>query len=195
MRINKITMKKEKAKRLWREYCKVLRTREKDYQKEIKEIKACYYQLSKGRPIINIIDVFKKFGFNESFQPILAFSLAKERFIYFRQSDYQAPRGSADFTNGDDWNQKIFLHLPNDTFHKIRRNRSICLKTAVPIIPPKFLPKTLRGCYLLWEVEDWEKHIPRRDPILLKRIYGNLFAIMSGWSLTKVESMIIKGRV
>jgi len=193
MKIEKVTMPKERAKKLWREYCKTLKTREKDYKKEIKEIKQCYYQLSKGRPIINILDIFKKFGLNENHQPILAFAPAKERFIVFRQSAWGANRGLASFTS-EGWNYKTFLSLPDDTFPHLKRDRDCELRTSVPIIPPKFLPKTLRGCYLLWEVENWETLRPKRDPILLKKLSGNLYAVLATWNLTKIEAMIVSGR-
>ena len=194
MKIEKVTMPKERAKKLWREYCKTLKTREKDYKKEIKEIKQCYYQLSKGRAIINIVDVFKKFGLNELGQPFLAFAPAKERFVVFRQSTGASEAGRAVFTDEKYWDHETFLSLPENTFARIQRNNDYILKTSVPIIPPKFLPKSLRGCYLLWEVENWETLRPKRDPILLKKLSGNLYAVLATWNLTKIEAMIVSGR-
>lgn len=190
-KIEKVTMPKEKAKKLWREYCKTLKTREKDYKKEIKEIKQCYYQLSKGRAIINIVDVFKKFGLNELGHPLLAFAPAKERFVVFRQSTWSENRGNASFTS-EGWQYKTFLDL--NVFPHLKRDRDCELRTSVPLIPPKFLPKTLRGCFLLWEVENWETLRPKRDPILLKKLSGNLYAVLATWNLTKIEAMIISGR-
>jgi len=203
LKIEKVSMPREKARKLWREYCQVLKTKQKDYLKEIREIKACYYQLSKGRPILNIVDVFKKFGFNELSQPLLAFAPARERFVNFEQEAYHARAGIGRFTNGKRWTgngerwtgNKLFLYLPDGTFPKIQRNNGLNIRAPVPMIPPRFLPKTLRNCYLLWEVESWEKFTPKRDPILLKHISGNLYAVMAGWNLTKIESMIIRGRI
>lgn len=198
MKIEKVSMQRQKAKRLWQEYCQVLKTKQKDYLKEIKEIKACYYQLSKGRPLINIVDVFKKFGFNEKHEPILAFAPAKERFVRFTQGQYsESRRGEGYFKEDTDppsWKDKIWLSLPVDTFPRLERTMDLNIRTPVPIIPPKFLPKSLRGCYLLWEVESWETARPKKDPILLRKIHGNIYAIMSGWALTDVEAMIMKGR-
>jgi hypothetical protein len=196
MKIEKVSMQKEKAKKYWREYCKLLKTREKDYIREIKELKACYYQLSKGRPIINIVDAFKSAGVNEVGYPRLAFSPAKLRKIYFHQSIWNSKVGSGSFSDSPprSWDYKIILSLPEGTFPRKDIPQDIDLEAPVPVIPPKFLPRSLRNCYILWEVESWEKTKPKKDPILLKKISGNLYAIMCGWHLTKLEELIMRGR-
>jgi hypothetical protein len=196
MKIEKVSMQKEKAKKYCREYCKLLKTREKDYIREIKELKACYYQLSKGRPIINIVDVFKSAGVNEVGYPRLAFSPAKLRKIYFHQSTWDSKYGSGSFRDSPprSWFYKIILSLPEGTFPRKNIPQDIDLEAPTPVIPPKFLPRSLRNCYILWEVESWEKAKPKRDPILLKKISGNLYAIMCGWHLTKLEELIMRGR-
>jgi hypothetical protein len=198
MKIAKTTMEKDRAKKLWREYNQVLKTRAKDYQAEVKTIKSCYYQLSKGRPIIDIFEVFRKTNFNDKTSfPILAFAPAKFKTVYFRQEIIQASGGIAKFSN-ENWDRhydKKYWEFELNVFPRITRTRNLCLKAPVPIIPPKFMPKKVEGHYLLWEVESWEEMKPKRDPILLKHIDHHLYCIVASWSLTNVERMITSGRI
>jgi hypothetical protein len=196
MKIEKVSMQKQHAKNLWREYNQVLKTKAKDYRAEVDVLKKCYYQLSKGRPIVNIQDVFRKTGWNEKFYPKFAFSPAKLKKIYFVQTTNEAERGEGRFQDTDSfWSYKTKLWFKNNTFPIVKRQRDLMLKAPVPIIPPKFLPKKVEGHYLLWEVEDWEELRPKRDPILLKHIDHDLYCVIASWSLTKLEAMIIRGRI
>jgi hypothetical protein len=63
------------------------------------------------------------------------------------------------------------------------------------MVPPDVMPA--RGCdlskhFVLWEVENWDA-APPIDPILLRPIGGNLYAVVAQWDLTEVERMIIAG--
>jgi hypothetical protein len=140
--------------------------------------------------------VFKNVGVNEVGYPRLAFSPAKLRKIYFNQSTWDCKAGSGRFRDSPprSWDYNTVLSLPEGTFPRKNIPEDIDLEAPVPVIPPKFLPKNLRNCYILWEVESWEKAKPKRDPILLKKISGNLYAIMCGWHLTKLEELIMRGR-
>lgn len=68
------------------------------------------------------------------------------------------------------------------------------LRTQVPIVPPPLRPRgALWRYHVLFEVEGWEA-IPPRDPILLRRIRGDLFAVVAVWDLTEVERMVLATR-
>ena len=65
----------------------------------------------------------------------------------------------------------------------------------VPMVPPDVLPP--RGCdfskhYILWEVESWD-YAPPIDPMLLRPILGDLYAVIAEWNLTQLERTIIAG--
>lgn len=65
---------------------------------------------------------------------------------------------------------------------------------VVPLIPPHLRPaKTaLDKFHILWEA-DW-KRTPPRDPMLLKRVSGQLFAVVATWDLTEMERTVLGQR-
>jgi hypothetical protein len=70
-------------------------------------------------------------------------------------------------------------------------------RAMVPNIPPGLRPTThLRNFHILWEAE-WALYTPPRppgDPALLKRIGGDLFAVLAVWDLTPLEQLVLAGR-
>lgn len=62
----------------------------------------------------------------------------------------------------------------------------------VPPIPPQFRPADALSKYVvLWEVMEWNPVQPPDDPILLKRLSGNLYAVLAQWDLTEIEKMVL----
>jgi hypothetical protein len=66
----------------------------------------------------------------------------------------------------------------------------------VPMVPPDVI-KDGRGCdlakhFVLWEVESWAA-APPVDPMLLKPIGGDLYAVVAQWDLTELERAILRG--
>ena len=65
----------------------------------------------------------------------------------------------------------------------------------VPLIPPRFRPSNndLHRYHILWDVQGaWEAE-PPKDPFLLSRIHGDLFAVLAVWDLTELERAVLKG--
>jgi len=192
MKIDKVTMSKEKAKKQLAEYYTVLRTKRKDYLKEIDLVKKCLYQLTRGRAIINIFEAFKTAGYNKNNEPALAFAPATLKTVFFEQSTWGAKEGYGHFKDSNGWKSKNILDFSKETFPSIKIDRERTLSCKVPLIPPKHLPKTLANCYLLWEAEDWK--VVTKDPILLKKINNSLYSVIATWDLTKLERLIVAGR-
>lgn len=194
MRVKAITMSKEKAKKEWKAYLALLKKRKEKYLKEFKD---AYYHLSKGRKIIDICEVMKGAGINEKFEPRLAIAPANEKTIYFHKREGGVGRFS---TKWRSWGNRFDVSLPKETFPEWPKEKGHeytidkeTLETSVPKIPANYVPDgELSNYYLLWEVEYWK--LPPKDPILLKRVSKNLFAVLAGWQLTKLERAII-GRV
>lgn len=64
----------------------------------------------------------------------------------------------------------------------------------VPIVPVHLRPKRAVGNYhILWEAE-WTKVVPR-DPMLLRRITGDLWLVVAAWDLTEVERAALATRL
>ena len=63
----------------------------------------------------------------------------------------------------------------------------------VPIVPPQLRPHWgLHNYHILWEA-DWQK-VPPRDPALLERIGGDLYAVLAVWDLTELERAVLAMR-
>lgn len=71
----------------------------------------------------------------------------------------------------------------------------------VPIVPPKHRPagaSTLGSYLVLWEVDDWvwtKIPQPPGDPALLRRLGGDIYAVLATWDLTELEKLVLSGRV
>ena len=190
-----IEMTKEEAQKEWEEYREVLRDRKEKY---LEDMYSCLSQMRRGRKIIDLFEVMKEVGVNEKQQPKLAIAKADESNVTFHKKE----QGRGTFESGRESN---YIWLPEKTFpewNKIKPNEAHSwqnefieerLRAKVPIVPAHFLPRgSLNGYYLLWEVDDWE--VLPKDPILLKRITKNLFAVFGAWDLTPLEQAIMKDK-
>lgn len=200
----KITLPKDQAKEEWKKYCDVLKTRK---EKFLKVMKDAHYQMSQGKELIDVYKIMKEVGLNENNQPRLAIARADLTEVYFLKRD----EGAGMFGTKNDWNgvtasAKDMIELPQKTFdtHWERIDpskpeswniKNKIIKTKVPIVPLELLPEgSLSNYYILWEAKEWEDLPDTKDPILLKRISENLFAILGCWDLTDLEQSILRGR-
>lgn len=190
-------MEKEKAKAEWKAYCEVVKTHDEPIYEDLKKV---FYQLSKGRQIIDIYDSFKQAGKNDNDEPKLAICRANLKEVVFERRDNG---GGAFYGNYDPWGSNYaHVALPEDTFDNwnwpkgyMNRRQYEAIKTIVPIIPAKYIPNgQLHRYFILWEVEEW-KPTPPKDPLLLRRLTKNLFAIMAAWDLTEIERAVIRGAI
>jgi hypothetical protein len=205
MKVEAIKMAKKEAKKELKKYEKLLETRKDKYLKQLKD---AYHYLSKGKKIIDIYEVFKATGVNENEEPKLAIAPASSDEIYFCKmthgkgvfSDRRPPRNYWGERPAKGLPPRYNVVLPRGTFPDWSREGSVInarvIKTSVPIIPAQFVPEgSLSDYYLLWEAVGWEEvSIPPRDPILLKRLSKNLFAVLAAYELTKLERAIMKGK-
>src|SRR5207253_8584714 len=63
-------------------------------------------------------------------------------------------------------------------------------KAMVPIIPPHLRPADALSNYYILSEAHWSPE-PPRDPFLLKRIDGFLFAVLAAWDLTEIERAVL----
>ena len=201
---------KKLAKEKWLEYCQYLKENKDKADESIKTLKNVYYQLSKGRQIIDIYETMKKAGKNEYDQPRLAICRANLKEVVFQKREKGAGAYWAD--EGWRWGNSPYpqVAIPKGYFNdwhvdKIEHKRldgSVYLKerikekslsAPVPIIPAEYRPDgKLHNYYILWEVEKWENE-PPRDPFLLRRLSPNLFVVLAVWDLTELERSVMKG--
>ncbi len=198
--IVKHTLPKEQAREAWKKYCEVLRTRKDNFLKVMKD---AHYQMKEGRELIDVYEVMKKFGLSEKNEPVFAIARADLKEVLFEKKD----EGTGRFGTEKGWTDQVTwtkdnVILPEKIFeiHWEREGNSDwqikdkLIKTKVPIIPIELLPEgDLKNYYILWEVIDWELLPPPKDPILLKRISENLFAVLGSWDVTELERSVMRG--
>lgn len=168
------------------------------------ELQRAYGHMKHGGKLIDIYQAFKDTGIGEDGNPKIAIVRADAKVCHlYKYSEgraifsYRAPTRYGRHGYGIARKSDREVGLPEGTFiwsSKIGwtgQHR----KTTVPIIPPAILIDQvrhhLRNYFILWEVEDW-KIEPPKDPLLLKLITPNLFAILATWDLSELERAIIR---
>jgi hypothetical protein len=105
-----------------------------------------------------------------------------------------------------DRNSYDVVRFPDGTFPAGRRvsfrssvwetGISCEINAMVPNVPPPLRPAhSLKNYHLLWEA-DWSfaPGPPPGDPALLKRIGGDLYAVLAVWDLSEIERAVLSGR-
>ena len=194
-----MSLDRETATEKWKEY---LQAEKKSSEAHIRDLKKAYYELSKGHKILDFFETVKKLPLNKDGDPSVAIAPANHKTCLFHKDRNGA--GSYGVRNGRGWRASNHWEviLPDHTFPNWptsdSQNWNIVrdtLETSVPIVPAKYLPKAgLGNRFILWEVDKWVLAAPK-DPLLLRRITANLFAIEAKWSLSKLERAIIRGRI
>lgn len=160
-------------------------------EREDEELRAAYRALSLGQRILNLTQVFRGSGLNEKNQPKLAVARAGTEFCFFRYG-YRSRHGWSFRFSADEGAMFVAYMLPEDAFPVAARH-SGSLRAVVPAVPARFRPAgNLNDYFVLWEAE-WTPIAPA-DPMLLKHIGGDMFAVLAQWDLTAVEKMVLEGR-
>ena len=158
------------------------------------ELMRGYKALATGQQLIRLSETILRGGFDEVGRPKLAIARADETIITFERHA-----------------SRLILY-PTTTRTRVPDRRFNITTTApvassiwggswvarLPIVPPRLrpVPKML-NYHLLWEAEWYQ---PRaavrapRDPALLKRIGGDLFAVLAVWDLTDLERAVLEMR-
>lgn len=197
----------EEAKKAYNEYSELVKKREEEY---LRVMKSCTYHLSQGRKVLNIFDAIVGGGVNEQGEPKLAVARADWGNVVF--SKHRGRTGVfCDSSVSETWgHKKEQVMLPINFFEKewevseddkkrgwftpTRRT----IQTPVPIIPHQLLPDgSLSKYYILFEVDGWVERQERgrngSDPILLKRLSNNMFAVLDSWDVSPLEKAVLDG--
>ena len=163
------------------------------------ELMRSYKALSEGKTLISLREAITKGGADERGLPNLAIARADETVIEVHvRRDGGLTYGPRVRARSED---RIF-ELPSETlpvppggagqeWWKQPWNNS--WQASLPFIPPRFRPPHgLVNYHLLWEAE-WRRSMgpQRRDPMLLKRLGGDLFAVLAAWDLTEIEKLVL----
>lgn len=162
------------------------------------ELMRGYREIASGRSLIRLSETIHRGGADELGRPRLAIARADERSVTFARW----AGGSVTFQPNETSVRASdrVLRLGEGTL-PTRTNGDFIWRGSwvamLPLIPPRFRPPhSLSNYHLLWEAV-WTK--PRntrapRDPALLRRIGGDLFAVLAVWDLTPLERAVLEVR-
>lgn len=194
MNVATITMDVEQARAKLKAYHKQLhRKASAEYEAAAKG----YEELANGRVLLDLNEVFRDVPRDEKQRPKLAIARSDRREVrYYRASGVDQFDASA-LQNGSGRDLRVDVLAPIAKEPSDRWNsRGFAI---VPLVPADALESAgnpaLQGCFTLWEVEQWadrsETARPDRDPFLLKRLAGGLYAVLAEWNLTPLERAIM----
>lgn len=186
METQMISMDPAKAKAAFQNYRVALKHK---HTKEDEILMRGYKHLAKGKQILDLIDVMKKVGVDSRDRPRLAIARANWEKCWF----YGSSNGSGIFSQ-DRWTRANWtsrkVEVPAETFP--RHSESVYqISARVPAIPPQFKPHgSLDRYHILWDAT-WEPE-PPRDPILLRHLGRNVYAVLAVWDLTDLERALMR---
>ncbi|MCI0363417.1 MAG: hypothetical protein L0219_06010 [Phycisphaerales bacterium] len=202
MNITIATMPKDEAIEKFREYQSAVK-RSRGAADRL--MARAYKALAEGYGILNLKEALTTAGVNtETWLPKLAAMRADQPLVYFQRG--WEGEGFYSYTRGRYLNrrnkgaqaQRLQFHAPPGTlpeapWDKQPRNYRWLHLAPVPPIPPQFRPADALSKYvILWEVSKWDPVLPPEDPILLKPISRELYAVLAHWALTPIEQIVLK---
>lgn len=203
MNVETISAPVEEAKAKLAEYRAALKRR---YDKTDEILVKTYQQLAKGNMIVNVLDAIVSAGVDELHRPKMAIARADATHVWYQRSITTARRGNWNSVSSffsSDTNRTVptsyefarfqFGDCPENC-QRCANKRQERIRAMVPLIPPQFRPPhSLQNYHILWDTAGaWESE-PPTDPFLLKRISGDLFAVLAVWDLTELERSVLKG--
>jgi len=190
MNVQTITMPRKEAYEAFREYREAFR---RDGQVRDAALMRGYKALAKGKQVIDLAEAMKTAGLDAQGRPLLAVCRADAQRCHIEAWDTGGLRFWMD-REGRDRESRRFVQVPNGTFTwpqgfifwKLRNWSAL-----VPMIPPRYRPvSALSNFHVLWEAT-WQTE-PPKDPMLLRRLDGMLFAVLACWDLTELERAVLR---
>lgn len=167
---------------------------------------SAYEALAEGTPLISLQDAIGGAGKDEMMRPRLAIARADRRQIKFVWPSWStralfdahhpnAKRRSESLVIEVEMGYRPDVEAPSGVLQTVRGY------ALVPLIPADVRNRMAgqpRDHFILWEVEDWSdvriRAEPDRDPLLLRPLGGDLYAVLDSWDLTELERFVMRGR-
>ncbi len=197
-----ISMDKEEAARKL-EAC--LEETHKDGEEFNRSCAQAYEALAAGRKLLHLSKSFQLAGVDENHRPRLAIAAADREQVFCRwrsSSPFALFSSSANFVTSPRSRRlvrTVNMAVPHKRRHpKLDFALDVFGYALVPKVPADVRPVTgqLRDWYVLWEVEQWfdrpQGLTAPTDPLLLKHVAGELYAVLAEWDLTDVERAILE---
>lgn len=150
-------------------------------EKDIAIMRA-YRQIAQGKIIIQAYESIRRAGLNDEALPKLAMCRANEKKIICDVWNDRVTFKPEGYYRG--WSRVTSIEWQQTPRRDHKRGMAI-----VPLVPLPQRPKAaLSGYHILWEA-DWHK-VPV-DPMLLRKLSGDLWLVVAAWDLTDVERAVI----
>lgn len=193
MDVAELTMSPYDARAAFKEYRGALKTK---YSAEDKALLNAYRALSLRRRVIDIIGAMRQSGVDALHRPKLAIVRADVETVYCKTERDGGAQFSIENSPRHNAAADSLIRMPAGTFPVMTleewQRAPTYLQARVPTIPPRFRPEhALSNYFLLWEAE-W-RDVPK-DPILLRHLGKNLYAVLAQWDLTPVEQAVLRTR-
>lgn len=202
MNVEQITMDPAEARAKLKAYRSQLH---RDIDGQYATAAAAYQALAKGTPLIELTAAIRSGGFDERMRPRLAIARADRKEVRFAW-DPRSPQATfSTAIPGRRFGPSMVVRVDMGRRHGLIRQtvhgawgHYIEAWAQVPMIPADVLPATgqRRDWHILWEVDHWSDRpqvmVPSRDPLLLKHVGGDLWAVLAHWELTDLELAILR---
>lgn len=201
MEVQTITMDPDAAREKLRSVRRRLHRQADD---EYKVLEAGYAALAQGTPLINLPDAVRHGGIGPDGRPRFAVARADRTKVRFgwngRFAEFDAHARTSWGTRKGRYSPALHLRFDLGDVPGFpaswEARRELAATALVPMVPPDVReadPGALRERWILWEVENWTP-VPPRDPILLRHLGGDLYAVTGAWELTELERAVMAGR-
>lgn len=211
-----IEMKPEVARAKLEAYREALAGRHSKFvEEEYAAAMRGFSELAKGTALVDPFMAIREAGWRADGRPVLAMARADQRQVQWSCTDSR--RWIWDQQTNTDrhlggYAPMVWRYIARLGRRSQQRAASLTIRVEqitveppvepkagsalIPMVPPDVLPGR-RGCdlskhYILWEVESWD-YRPPVDPMLLRPIGGDLYAVIAQWNLTELERTIIAG--
>lgn len=207
MDVNAVTMETEAAEKAFREYRGAFMAERNRIDGELMR---GYKALAEGKTLISLTEAIQASGVDEMGRPKLAIARADETQIQQERTRAGSVVYRPDFWGRASSADRVF-EFPDGTLPEITDEQNAITvgvtrwdgtrrpgweqrwTATLPFIPPQYRPPLkMENYHLLWEAE-WRlaRGSQRRDPMLLRRVGGDLFAVVAAWDLTKIEKLVL----
>ncbi|MGC4004653.1 MAG: hypothetical protein QM811_16665 [Pirellulales bacterium] len=204
-----ITMPKEEAAE---KLCAYRRDLHKDSDELYREAERGYAELAKGTPLLQLSKAIAQGGYDDKMRPRLAIARADRKEVEMRwESNSETIAFNCYERSLSSWDRRsvglrqtvgvgrthgLKMFNANGTGYGV----TVIAFALVPMVPADVRPATgqLRDWWILWEVDQWfdrsQTAKASKDPMLLKHIGGDLWAVLAHWDLTPLEMAILEAR-
>lgn len=175
-------------------------------EREDEELMTAYKALAHGQQVINLPQVIRVAGVQEKTHlPALAIARATWKDCFFQIQNgrgFYSEESWLGYRDRDrDTSTKLIrlagsvfpAETTDETWRQNNRLPRYPVKAIVPSIPAHLRPSKPENYFILWDAV-WQP-APPVDPLLLKRLSRDMFAVVAQWDLTPLERSILEGRI